>query len=233
MTGPFDVDELTDPVWASLTGPHKGFARVLNSARRYPGDVSVLAAVAPGADASAWDDLRTLQQSGERTVLFGPRSWLGSPPPGWEIGLEFDGLQMIAGDAVTGTVDPDVVVLGAADEPDMLDLVARTEPGPFGPRTPTMGEFVGIRDPHDGRLLAMAGERLRPSGWVEISAVCTDPSARGAGLGSRVVGAVVAAIRARGDRPLLHVAGRNAGAIRLYEQLGFVTSRRMFFTLLV
>lgn len=233
MTGPSDDSALTDPVWASLTGPHEGFARVLNHARRYPGDVSVLAAVAPGADDSAWDDLRTLQQSGERTVLFGPTSRLGSPPPGWEIGLEFSGLQMIAGNAVTGTVDPDAVVLGDVDVPDMLDLVARTEPGPFGPRTPTMGRFVGIRDPRDGRLLAMAGERLRPPGWVEISAVCTDPSARGAGLGARVVGDVEAAIRSRGDRPLLHVAGQNVGAIRLYEQLGFVASRRMYFTLLV
>lgn len=231
MTG-LDAGILENPVWSSLAGAHASLARVLNSARRYPGDVSVLSAVAPGADAIAWQDLRTLQQSGERTVLFGPAPRIDAPPPGWEVALEFSGLQLVAGERVVGVVDPDAVTLGTADVPDMLDLVARTEPGPFGPGTHRMGNFVGFRDPHDGRLLAMAGERLRPTGWVEISAVCTDPSARGRGLASRLLGTVVAGIRAGGSLPMLHVAGTNHGAIRVYEQLGFEVSRAMYFTVL-
>ena len=52
----------------------------------------------------------------------------------------------------------------------------------------------------------MAGERLHPPGWTEISAVCTDPAFRGQGLASRLVLAVAAGIRARGETPFLHTA---------------------------
>ncbi|MGW4668758.1 GNAT family N-acetyltransferase [Streptosporangium sandarakinum] len=103
----------------------------------------------------------------------------------------------------------------------MLDLVARTQPGPFWPRTCELGTYLGVRD--NGTLVAMAGERLRPPGWTEISAVCTAPEARGQGHAARLVSALVARIAARGERPFLHVAGTNTGAIALYERLGFET----------
>ena len=61
----------------------------------------------------------------------------------------------------------------------MLALVAATAPGPFGRRTPLLGRYLGIRD--GGRLVAMAGERLRVPGHVEHG----DPSAVG-GMARRV-----------------------------------------------
>jgi predicted GNAT family acetyltransferase len=82
-----------------------------------------------------------------------------------------------------------------------------------------MGRYVGRRD--GGRLVAMAGERLQLDGLVEISAVCTDEDHRGRGLGAALLGDVVHGIRARGATPFLHAASTNAGAIRLYEALGF------------
>ena len=54
-----------------------------------------------------------------------------------------------------------------------------TNPGPFGPRTIELGRFVGIH--RDGRMVAMAGERLKPEGHTEITGVCTDPDHRGRG----------------------------------------------------
>jgi predicted GNAT family acetyltransferase len=110
------------------------------------------------------------------------------------------------------------VRLGADDVPQILDLVARTEPGPFRPRTIELGSYLGIR--HDGRLVALAGERLHPAGWTEISAVCTDPAYRGRGLASRLVSAVGAGIAERGDRALLHALATNP-AVDLYLSLGF------------
>jgi predicted GNAT family acetyltransferase len=111
------------------------------------------------------------------------------------------------------------VLLGAADVPEMLDLVARTRPGPFLPRTVELGTYLGIR--RQGALVAMAGERLHPPGWTEISAVCTDPDHRGQGLAARLVLAVAAGIKDRGETPFLHTSAGNANAIRLYESLGF------------
>jgi predicted GNAT family acetyltransferase len=112
----------------------------------------------------------------------------------------------------------------------MLQLVERTQPGPFLPRTIEMGTYLGVR--HQGRLVAMAGERLRPPGWTEISAVCTDPVVRNQGIGSRLVRAVAADLRERGDRPFLHAAATNTSAIRLYLSLGFVLRRTVTFTIL-
>jgi hypothetical protein len=77
----------------------------------------------------------------------------------------------------------------------------------------------------------MAGERLRPPGWTEISAVCTDPGHRGQGLATRLVRAVAAGIRERGDTPFLHASATNTGAIRLYESIGFTLRRRSAFLL--
>ena len=115
--------------------------------------------------------------------------------------------------------DEEAVRLGPADVPEMLALVERTQPGPFLPRTVEMGTYLGIR--RDGALVAMAGERLRPPGWTEISAVCTDPAFRGAGLATRLVLAVAHGIRERGETPFLHTAAANTTATRLYESLGF------------
>ena len=75
----------------------------------------------------------------------------------------------------------------------------------------------------------MAGRRLHPPGWTEISAVCTDPAHRGQGLAARLTRAVAHGIRADGDTPLIHAAATNTAAIRLYERLGFALRTTMQF----
>ncbi|MEV3923301.1 GNAT family N-acetyltransferase [Actinomadura coerulea] len=120
-----------------------------------------------------------------------------------------------------------VVELGADSVPEMLDLVARTRPGPFWQRTRELGAYVGIRE--NGALVAMAGERLRPPGWTEISTVCTAPEARGRGHAARLVRALAARVTSRNERPFLHVAAANTTAIALYERLGFETRRHVTF----
>jgi predicted GNAT family acetyltransferase len=106
-----------------------------------------------------------------------------------------------------------------ADVPEMLELVAQTEPGPFLTRTVELGDYLGIR--RDGALVAMAGERFRLDGWTEISAVCTSLDHRGQGLASQLVGALIAGIQRRSERVFLHVLSTNTAAIGLYEELGF------------
>jgi GNAT superfamily N-acetyltransferase len=133
----------------------------------------------------------------------------------------------VTGDGLVVAPDPEAVPLGPSDVPDMLDLTERTKPGPFRRRTVELGTYLGIR--HDGKLVAMAGERLHPTGWTEISAVCTDEEWRGRGLGTRLVRAVGAGIRARGEIPFLHAVATNTTAIRLYEQLGFQHRRSTLF----
>ncbi len=66
-----------------------------------------------------------------------------------------------------------------ADAPEMLTLATLTEPGPFFSRTNELGDFAGLRI-HD-QLVAMAGERMKPEGYTEVSGVCTNPDHRGRG----------------------------------------------------
>jgi predicted GNAT family acetyltransferase len=129
-------------------------------------------------------------------------------------------VQMIATRSAPAEIERgDIVRLTDADAPEMLALAQLTEPGPFLPRTHTMGDFLGIRI--DGRLAAMAGERMRFPGYTEVSGVCTHPDFRGRGLARRLSAAVHAAITARGDQAFLHAWKTNHAAITLYESLGF------------
>jgi ribosomal protein S18 acetylase RimI-like enzyme len=206
---------LDNPVRASLTGPHARFAERRGAVLRYPADVCPFLALPDEPSATDWADAAALVGPGSLLPLAGIQT---PPPAGWEVEFMGKGVQM-TGDSVAGISDPEARLLGPADVPEMLDLTRRTKPGPFLARTVEMGTYLGIR--RDGALVAMAGERLHPPGWTEISAVCTDAAWRGQGLASRLVLAVAAGIRARSETPFLHAAASNVNAIRLYEELGF------------
>jgi len=210
-------------VWSALTGPQAGLAEVHGRAARFHPDVSPFSAIADERDPGAWQDLAALIGPGA-DALFGGAPV--TPPPGWQTVLTLPGIQLV-GAGVAGQPDPEALVLGAADLPEVLDLVERTRPGPFRPRTIELGTYLGIR--REGALIAMAGERLRIPAHTEISAVCTDPAFRGQGLAARLIRAVAAGTQARGDRPFLHTTAGNASAIRLYEHLGFAVRRPVAF----
>ncbi|MER7282463.1 GNAT family N-acetyltransferase [Dactylosporangium sp. NPDC000244] len=214
---------LDDPVGESLRGPHAHLARRLGRAATYADGVATFVSVPSEPSAADWEDLARLLGPGGFADLF---SASVTPPGGWEPVFELDGFQMIL-DRVAPGPDPGVVELGPADVPDMLALAARTRPGPFWPRTIELGAFYGVRS--RGELVAMAGERLRPPGWTEISSVCTAEEARGQGLAARLVRAAADRIAGRGERVFLHVVAANAGAIRVYERLGFVVRRPVRF----
>ncbi|WP_395358851.1 GNAT family N-acetyltransferase [Streptomyces sp. YH02] len=223
---PFVLD---DPVGESLRGRHAHLARRVGRAATYLPDVSTFAAVSTDPDPARWADLTELLGRGEFADMF---SCPVLPPSGWEPVFVLEGRQMIrpgggAAGAQGDETDDRVVELGADSVPEMLELVERTRPGPFWSRTPELGTYLGVRE--KGTLVAMAGERLRPPGWTEISAVCTAPEARGQGHAARLVGALAARIEARGEGAFLHVAEANTGAIALYEKLGFVTRKHVTF----
>jgi ribosomal protein S18 acetylase RimI-like enzyme len=220
------VGVLDNPAWGSLQGAHAHLAEHLPRAARYHADFSPFAALADRSDDASWADLATLVGPSGQALLAGDAP---APPPGWAVLRQIDGVQM-TGETLEAAQDPATEVLGAADVPEMLDLVARTEPGPFAVRTIELGAYLGIRS--GGRLVALAGERMRPAGWTEISAVCTDPAYRGLGLAGRLIRAVAVGIRARGETPFLHASAQNAGAIRLYERLGFTERRAITFAIL-
>jgi ribosomal protein S18 acetylase RimI-like enzyme len=216
-------DVLDNPARAALLGPQAGFAERHGQALRYPVEVSPFGALPDEPDEAAWRDAAALAGPGGLVATAVPAI---SPPAGWEVVFDVPGVQLVD-ESVAAAPDPEAVPLGPADAAEMLALVRATRPGPFGERTVELGGYLGIR--REGRLVAMAGERMRPPGWAEISAVCTAADYRGQGLGTRLVLAVAAGIRARGEIPFLHTAADNTNAIRLYEALGFRHRRTAVF----
>lgn len=228
-----DLDSgLGDPVldnaaWNALNGPHRHFAERVGLAARYHPDVARFVGLADSQDPRAWRDLADLVGPGASLSLSGPDL---NPPPGWASSVYGHGVQLIDVSLET-RVDPEVVVLGPADVPEILELVSRTRPGPFEARTIELGSYLGIRD--GGKLISMAGERQQPPGWTEISAVCTDPDYRGRGLATRLVRSVAGGIKARGDQVLMHALSTNSTAIQLYLSIGFRPRRLNTITTLV
>lgn len=211
------MDSLDRPVWASLTTRQAALSVGGPLARRYAPDVNLFASACDASD-GALTALAALVQPGERVfVLQVPEIVM---PAGLVAVKTAKGVQMIATREVKAEwAREDTLRLTDADAPEMLALARLTEPGPFLSRTHTMGTFLGIRI--DGRLVAMAGERFRFSGYTEVSGVCTHPEFRGRGLARRLSALAATHIESRGERPFLHAWKTNVAALSLYQSLGF------------
>jgi predicted GNAT family acetyltransferase len=140
-------------------------------------------------------------------------------PPGFEVVVAAPGVQMILKRAPAAMPDARIEKLAMADAAEMLALATLTRPGPFTLRAQALGDFYGIKI--DGRLAAMAGERMKQDGYAELSGVCSHPEFRGHGFARLLSVFVTHRILARGETPYLHAWASNAAAIRLYETIGF------------
>jgi N-acetylglutamate synthase-like GNAT family acetyltransferase len=209
------LESLDNPIWFALTTEHRLLARSHGLARRYPSDVSPLTAfLHPTQDAFA--DLQRLVSPGEHVAFFTARPL--DVPAGWQVDRCRCIDQMICESSLNSPpLAP--LRLGTTDVPEMLDLTAATEPGPFLPQTIQMGSYFGIRA-SDGRLVAMAGERLQSTAFAEISAVCTLPEFRGRGYARALVTFIAAQILAAGKTPFLHVKSENEAKM-VYQKIGF------------
>lgn len=221
MTVPHPLDR---PIWNMLTGRQahlaEGDRRAVRIDRGYgvfgaaadigPEAQAALAALVP-ADGELWlaeGDPWPLPP-GTREVKRGVLAQMiaeGSPPPPRE-------------------GEPVIIALGEDDAAEMGTLAAHAKPGPWGPKTHRYGPFFGIRE--DGRLLAMAGQRMLMPGFAEVSGVSTWEDCRGRGYARALIGHVMRAIAARREQPFLHSYPDNAGAIALYKSLGFRVRREL------
>jgi ribosomal protein S18 acetylase RimI-like enzyme len=219
---------LDDPIWTALNTSHAALALGGTLARRYPAHIGPLSGLADQSDA-AFEELRALAGPGGVVVLFLQQPL--QPRAGWTVVREGPLNQMVC---ITPPAEAPAALpptatlrrLTTADSPAMVELATLTEPGPFREGTHELGGFYGIFE--GGRLLSMAGQRMRVPGYVEVSAVCTHPDARGRGYARLLMLQVMADIRAEGLRPFLHSWAFNHAAIRVYTDLGFVLRHSMY-----
>jgi ribosomal protein S18 acetylase RimI-like enzyme len=207
-------------IWQALTTRQASFAESFGQSRRFPREVTSLTAFAePNSD--GYQSLAGLVGPGGTAALFLAAPY--EPRAGWEFIAGAPLLQMICDNgglqATAPTSRRAVAELGPQDSLEMIELTTLTKPGPFGCRTHELGNYVGIRC--DGKLVAMAGERLKVPGHTEVSAVCTHPDHTGKGYAAVLMLEIMRRIRDRGEIPILHVRQDNVRAIDLYKRLGF------------
>lgn len=218
---------LDQPIWTALTTRQRALAEGDGLARRYP------AAITPFADMTdmsprGFAALGDMMLGSEIAVLFTPDPV--TAPDDFKVVLAETGEQMIGAPAEVAADGVEILTLGAADAPDMMALTTLTRPGPFSPRTHELGTFLGIRI--GGQLVAMAGERMKPADYTEITAVCVHPAHRGRGYGQILLSAISRQILARGEIPFLHLFTSNASALALYRRQGMEIRRRLHVTVL-
>jgi len=222
---------LHNVIWQALMSRDARFAQSFGTARRFVPEVGPLAGFEQHGD-EGYSSLAGLVDGGATVGVFLDEPY--APRPGWEFVVGAPLLQMIcengAATAPSSNGHAKIEVLGDKDSPEMLELTALTKPGPFSTRTHELGYYVGIRE--SGKLVAMAGERLKVPGHTEVSAVCTHPDHLGKGYAATLMSEVMRAIRSRGETAFLHVRAENARAIALYERLGFRISWRGHFAAL-
>lgn len=215
---------LDRPVWSMLTGRQahlaEGDARALRIDRGYG-----VFGVAVDTGAAAQEALAALIPPGEDLWIVEGDPW--PLPPGTREVKRAALTQMVAEEPPPAPREgePAIVALGDADTAEMAALAAHARPGPWGPKTHLYGPFYGVRE--EGRLLAMAGQRMLMPGMAEVSGVATWADCRGRGLARTLIGHVMRAMVARGETPFLHSYSDNAGAIGLYESLGFRIRREV------
>ncbi|MDM0074294.1 GNAT family N-acetyltransferase [Variovorax sp. J2P1-59] len=211
-------DLLDNIAWHTLAGPHSKFAIGDGHARRYAPGFSPIVGFAD-VRSPDFDALARCCGAGDRFYCM---DWSGAAPDGWQIELDSTMFRMVwDGSMPEAEVEEwgDAISLRPEHAAQAVELATLTRPGPFGPRTPELGEYFGCFE--GDRLIAMAGERMCAGSLREISGVCTHPDFQGQGLARRLVAKLIRRQLLRGETPFLHVMRDNESAHRLYGRMGF------------
>lgn len=208
---------LDNPVWHALQTVHKNFALGTENVSRYcHGTLQMLGCENP--EKADLNVLRPWLTEGEKLFMVGK---LAAPASGWTISRKLDCIQMVCENKENLVHEPteETLLLKEIDHPEILELINLVQPGYFYKDTPLLGRYFGIRK--GGKLVAMAGERLRMNGFSEISAVATHPEHTGKKYAQMLVSQVAKSIFDEGAIPFLHYVDTNARAGKVYQLLGF------------
>ena len=219
---------LDNPAWNALISGNKSLANGTGTAKYFSPEVSFFAGI-PAFKRSNFEELHDTI-SFDKPVAICTSSKMIDPQP-WQILHRVDGFQMLyAGRPGQQNENIYPEPLTEIHVPEMIALTKLTKPGPFTEQTILFGHYEGVF--RNNRLIAMAGQRLHCFNNIEISAVCTHPDYLGRGYARALIMSQVLQIREQAALPCLHVRQDNTRAIKVYESMGFQTSREMIFYIL-
>jgi ribosomal protein S18 acetylase RimI-like enzyme len=215
---------LDNPAFNALNTGNKALSKGNEQAKYFPGEISPFSGLAKNTP----ENFKTLYDVAPINSVFGfiTPNEIMMPTP-WDILQRMDVLQMVCETPARQVeANEQIVPLGDEHIPAMLDLTKLTNPGPFAQRTIDFGHYCGVFD--GDKLVSMAGQRLNPTPYAEISAVCTHPDYLGRGYSALLILNQVHRVKAAGEIPFLHVLSSNTRAINLYQSLGFLTRKEVY-----
>jgi ribosomal protein S18 acetylase RimI-like enzyme len=232
---------LDNPAWSALNSIHRSFALGTERAKRYRREVVRFVACAmeapPVGPESVAAEINPWIADGESFYMIGE---IPALPADWVIEHELPCHQMMAPAESTlngaqglppitgaGRSFAEITLLSETDKEEMFALINGVQPGYYEMDTRLMGAYYGIRE--EGKLVSMAGERMRMEGFSELSAVCTHPAYTGRKYAQQLIAHICRRHYVMGVRTFLHVAKTNERAVRLYEHLGFTHRREIVF----
>jgi GNAT superfamily N-acetyltransferase len=207
---------LDRPVWSALITRQASLSEGGDHARRYDPSIVPFGAARDDGDA-ALSALGELVRPDAGVVLL--QSDPAVLPAGCDAEFTAEGVQMVLRRPPPKAIDDRIERLTEADAEAMLSLATLTKPGPFTLRAQALGEFYGVKV--DGRLVAMAGERMKLDGFTEVSGVSVHPDFQGQGLGRLLSVFVTHRVLEHGETPFLHAFASNGVARALYGSIGF------------
>ncbi len=218
---------LDNMIWQAISTGNKDIALLNGDVGCYQPDIAPFAAM-KDFNAANLDKLYAFLPAGRRVALSSLEE-VQLDESKWQTLQHMDCCQMVYEKPVESFTTPQssrIVPLTDEHIPQMLELTALTKPGPFLQRTILFVHYYVIFTTE--RLVAMAGQRMHAVPYMEVSAVCTHPDHRGHGYAKAVMLHVMKIILDNLYTPFLHVLTSNAGAIQLYESIGFRIRTRIF-----
>ncbi|RVU03005.1 GNAT family N-acetyltransferase [Mucilaginibacter limnophilus] len=216
---------LDNPIYNALISGNREFAAGADPAFFFHQDVAPFAGLKDASEKD-FELLGSILPNESVFVIFSRTELV--IPKSFQVLRHFNMYQMVYnGYFLTSETDNHIIKeLGYEDVSEMLALTQLTNPGPFLPRTIEFGNYTGVFN--ETKLVAMAGHRMQPLPYAEISAVCTHPNHVGKGYATILLKEQINRILKAGKTPFLHVLQENKGAISVYKRIGFKTRAPMF-----
>ena len=220
-----EYSELKYCIWNALNGKQTKFADKKGLAIVYKEQYGRFAELQENSY-QAYNDLAQLVRPGRVVLVRGTGPNIEYPE--WKQLTKSPGYLMVL-DTPVSYENFNFTKLTRTDIPEMQKLSELTgldfTPGKF-----ELGDFYGVKE--NDVLVAMAGERLKPDGYIELATVSTHPDYRRRGYGRGLSSVLSRRIQEKGYTPFLHVKDENSAAIRLYEQMGYKKCLRGYYDVL-